>query len=82
MDSYTIVLGFVCKACMMPNVRRVRVLSSDKDAALAQVTGIKLFCKRERCQEQVFDNEVHLQVLASTPEEFASIALESTSGSA
>ena len=82
MQSFTVVIGFVCKNCVTSNVQRKRVEATDKESARARITGIKFFCENPDCGEQVFDNQVRLQILASTDEEISSLSLESQTGSA
>ena len=80
LTSYTVVLGFVCKECLHPNLQKKRFDSADAETALVRAGIAKIFC--DECEEQVHDVDIHLEVLASTPDEIATISSEPPSGSA
>ena len=80
LTSYTVVLCFVCKECLHPNVQKKRFVSADKETALVRASIGKIFC--DECEEQVHDVDIQLDVLASTPDEIATISIEPPSGSA
>ena len=80
--SYTVVLRFVCKECLHPNVQKKRIESADKETALVRASNAKIFCNNPECEEQMYGVTIHLDILASTPDEIATISIEPPSGSA
>ena len=58
-------------------------MADDKDDALSQANGMKIFCDNPDCKEQAYDVNIYaLQVLASTDAEIASIPIEPPPGAA
>jgi hypothetical protein len=81
MPSYTVVIQFVCKDCLKPNTQRKRFDTTDKESAMSQASSTKVFCDNPDCREQAYDVLIYgRHVFASTPDEVASIPLESPSG--
>jgi len=68
---------------MKRNVQTKRFMADDKDGALSQASGMKVFCDNPDCKEQAYDLDIYaLEVLASTDAEIASIPIEPPSGAA